>query len=102
MDGTWTEAHLVGLEVSPRWIARAWTEAGLPDQASFGEAVGAYILAMALRDGAEVPGDEARTVVAKIATICAAGPPSGEVMVSIGFTLTEVSGFARVVAAGGY
>ncbi len=102
IDGPWTQAHIVGLGVSPRWIARAWSLARLPAQATFGQTVGAFVLASALRDGAEVAGRTARDAVEEVAQLCASGPPTRPATIRIGFVIDDVAGAAKVVAAGGY
>jgi hypothetical protein len=98
--GEWMPARLRGLGVGAKSIARAWSLAGLPAQVSFGEAVGAYILALALRDGVDVDAEQARAAVLAVARDCAYGVPSADVSITIGFTNTDVTGFAGVVAQG--
>ncbi len=90
------------LGIGPRWIARAWQLSGLPPAVGFGEAVGVFVLAMVLRDGASVPADVARSRVASVARACAAGVPAQEVWAEIDFVTVDVQGYARAVAAGGY
>jgi len=101
-DGSagWTAEHSIGQGLGARSIARAWTLAGLPQQASFGEAVGAFILAMAMRDGVSVNGEEARRAVATVAADCAHGVPLHDVSVRIGYIHTDVTGFARSIEQG--
>ena len=99
-DGPWTVERLSGGGLSKRWVTKAWSLAGLPDEITFGQAVGAQILAMALRDGADVDSALARESVQLVAGHCAAGPPTDDVYVEIDYCLTEVRGFARSLASG--
>ena len=83
-----------------RWVPTAWSLAGLPEVITYGQAVGVYILAMALRDGVDADSALARESVQFVADRCAGGPPSDEVFVEIGYCMTEVRGFAHSLAYG--
>jgi hypothetical protein len=98
----WTADRLAGLGIGTRSIARAWSLAELPQQVSFGQAVGVFILAMAMRDGVSVNTEEARKAVDAVTAHCADGIPSSFVTVDIGYTTTDVTGFASAIARGNW
>ena len=96
----WTVKDLSGLGIGTKSLTQAWTLAELGEQVTFGEAVGAYILAMATRDGNTVDSNEARQAVAAIAADCAHGIPTQTAYITIGYSITDVTGFAQAVAEG--
>ena len=99
-DGGWTAGRLSGLGLGTRAVARAWSLAELPERVGFGHAVGAFVLGMALRDGAAVDRRQAREAVDSVARHCTDGPPTQEVYVHIDFTMIDVTGVAGTVARG--
>lgn len=102
-QGPWARARIgPELGVSQRWLSRAWALAGLPEKVAFGPAVGVYILALALRDGAQADSTQAELAVNQIAEQCAHGIPTAPAWSSIDCTMTDVTGFARALARGGF
>ncbi len=102
VHGTWGAKDLVGLGLGMKSIQRAWDLAALGPAVSFGEAVGCFILGLALRDGAEVDAADARRAVQEVAGYCSNGVPNTQHHVGIDFSITDVTGFAQAVAAGEY
>ncbi len=72
----WTQARFgPGLGLGKRSLSRAWSLAGLPPEVSFGEAVGVFALALALRDGVKITPAQAQRHVGRIAGYFTGGIP---------------------------
>lgn len=96
----WSPARLSGLGVGARQLTRAWALAGLAEEVTFGEAVGGYLLALALHDGAQVDAAEAARFIAEVAAQCGRGVPPTPAYARIGFSMFDVTGYAATVAQG--
>jgi hypothetical protein len=102
IDGPWSRDDLRNLGVSDRFVARAWELASLPTTATFGQAVGAYMVATALRDGASLSPSAALAVIADVASRCARGVPQEDAMIRVADGYWTSLGCARAVADGRY
>jgi hypothetical protein len=88
------------LGIGQRSLSRAWKLAALPPEVSFGQAVGALLLALALRDGVNVSAEDARRFVEQVAADCAHGVPRRPIWASLDFVEIDVTGFATSLARG--